>query len=322
MVERLHAARHARVAVRRAPRVGCQTFAADVVPLLRRVAVSQKQSVRSVRRLVANGRVYVDGHRCTDQLALVSSLNHVGVLCRKSGTVERLEAPHPKDFYLKLFKPRGVTCTHRQEPHSKFPIITAMYPTGTQGMLHCVGRLDRDSEGLLLLTSDGAFSRFATMPEAHLEKEYLAVTSCVKDGAPPSQDVLKQFQAGVLLHDGEARASAAEVVDFDGRLARLRLVVTEGRFRMVRRMLRALGYCCLQLLRTRVGQIGGIALHPETMAEAATCCGNTTPDLAVAPAILGDAVSLRPGEFAALAPDEIADVYRCGLPWLDAHHPV
>jgi len=107
-----------------------------------------------------------------------------------------------------------------------------MYPTGTQGMLHCVGRLDRDSEGLLLLTSDGAFSRFATMPEAHLEKEYLAVTSCVKDGAPPSQDVLKQFQAGVLLHDGEARASAAEVVDFDGRLARLRLVVTEGRFRM------------------------------------------------------------------------------------------
>merc|ERR1712008_37699 len=152
--------------------------------------------------------------------------------------------------------------------------------------------------------------------------EYLAVTSCAKDGAPPSENVLQQFRTGVSLHDGEARASAAEVVDFDGRLARLRLVVTEGRFRMVRRMLRAVGYCCLQLLRTRVGRIGGIALHPESMAEAAACCGSANPDLTAAPAILGDAASLRPGEFAALAPHEIADVYQRGLPWLDTHHPV
>lgn len=298
---------------------------ADMVPLLRRVAAATNRSVRAARGLVAKGRVVVDGHRCDDQLALVGASSRVIVLCRNGDVVaggrgiQEIEAPQPREFYLKFFKPRGVICSHRPEKLSKRPIISSFYPRGTEDILHCAGRLDRDSEGLILLTSDGSFSRFATMPEAHCEKEYLAVTNCARDRSPPPDALLQKLCDGVLLPDGEAQALVAEVVDFDGRLARIRLVVQEGRFHMVRRMLRAIGYSCLQLLRTRIGNIGGMVVRPDTLAEV-LAEADSSPT--IAPAVEGHSSALRPGEFAALAPEELENVYRLGLPWLEKYHPV
>lgn len=294
----------------------------EVVPLLRRVGLASKCTVRYARRLLAKGEVWVDGQRCVDEAAVVGANNQVFMLHRdRCGGLLQVDAPHPQEFYLKLFKPRGVICSHRHEKLSARPIISSLYPQSTEGVLHPCGRLDRDSEGLLLLTSDGAFSRFATMPEAHLEKEYLVVTSCERDRAPPGEAVLQQLREGVDLGDGTARAAVAEVTSFDGRFARLRLVVTEGRFRLVRRMLRAVGYSCLQLLRMRIGEISGIVLRPEVLAEAAAEAWNEpTPRLQPAP--LGDAFALQPGECAPLEAAEVQGVYRRGLNWLREQHPV
>mmetsp|Transcript_123273 Transcript_123273/g.348339 ORF Transcript_123273/g.348339 Transcript_123273/m.348339 type:complete len:161 (-) Transcript_123273:83-565(-) len=160
------------------------------------------------------------------------------------------------------------------------------------------------------------------MPETHLEKEYLVVTSCKQDGKPPPASVFEQLRHGVVLTDGPAHADVAELVSFDGSFARLRLVVTSGRFHMVRRMLRAVGYSCLQLVRTRVGTIGGIAIRHERLGDAAAECADE-PCPAPAPAVLGAReAKLWPGEFATVEPSEVQAMYRRGLRWLHQHHPV
>ncbi|CAE7427454.1 rluB [Symbiodinium natans] len=170
---------------------------------------------------------------------------------------------------------------------------------------------DRDSEGLLLLTTDGHFTHFVTAPEKSFEKEYVALTCCAKDGAPPSKECLSRLVEGIELSDGHvAKALAAEVVAFDGRFARLRIVVTEGRFRMVRRMLRGCGYCCMQLLRVRTCGIGSAALRPPSLQEAAFEANHkVSPSVAPASAAR-DPERLFPGEFAAVTPAEVADIYR------------
>ncbi|CAK0821357.1 unnamed protein product [Prorocentrum cordatum] len=182
-----------------------------------------------------------------------------------------------------------------------------------------VGRLDGDSEGLLV-TSDGTFTRFLCEKEVRLEKEYVALVHC-PDGAPPQEELMRRLCEGVDIADGQATAVAAEVVDFDGRFARMRIVVTEGRFHMVRRMVRAIGYRCLQLFRTHVGGISGAELGPRSLQAAAREAWHPEPPL-IAPAVRGDPRSLRPGEYADVSPEEVAHVYRLGLGWLDAKVPV
>lgn len=280
-------------------------------------------TARVARDLLVGGCVSVDGERCTDVGSLVVAGSRVTVLQQsQSHQVEEVDAPHPREYYLKLFKPRGVICSHLSEKLSTKPIVSALYPQGAQDVLHYCGRLDGDSEGLLLLTSDGLFSFFVTSPEVHLDKEYLAVTNCARDRAPPPPETLQRLRDGIDVGEGgEARAKVAEVVEFDGRFARLRLVVTEGRFRLVRRMLRAIGYSCLQLLRTRVGEVAGVSLRPPTLAEAAAeAWDKKSPAPAAAPATLGDAGALRPGEYAALEPQEVRSLYQNGIRWLERSH--
>ncbi|CAE8601866.1 unnamed protein product [Polarella glacialis] len=264
-------------------------------------------------RQLAEGRVFVDGLRCGSGLAgLVGSEQVVSV---RPDSGPELELPVVKEFYLKFFKPRGVITSHSMEKLSARPVISACYPTGAPQSLHFAGRLDRDSEGLVLLTTDGLLSYFATTPGAHLDKEYMVVTSCQRDGRPPSEDSLQMLRDGVELYDGLARAQEAEVVDFDGRFARLRIVVSEGRFRMVRRMLRSVGYCVMQLLRTKASGVQGVQL--PSMQEAVkdhSLHKRAGFTIQAAPALLAkDTSCLQPGEFAPLSPPEVNNIYNKGL---------
>ncbi|HSG91314.1 MAG TPA: pseudouridine synthase [Pseudomonadales bacterium] len=128
--------------------------------------------------------------------------------------------------------------------------------------VYAAGRLDRDSEGLLLLTDSGALQARIAGPRFHTTKTYLTLVE-----TPPDATALARLSAGVMLRDGEARALSARIVADPGLPARtpppaprpgrstawLELVLDEGRNRQVRRMLAAIGSPVLRLVRTRIG---------------------------------------------------------------------
>jgi len=145
-----------------------------------------------------------------------------------------------------LHKPAGVLST-LDDPQGR-PDLTAYLPTDTRVVP--VGRLDRDTEGLLLLTGDGELANRLMHPSFGVEKEYLAEV----DGAPTSKQ-LAELRRGVKLEDGMATPRSARVVDAAGERAAIRLVLAEGRKREVRRMLQAVGLPVRRLVRVRVGPV-------------------------------------------------------------------
>jgi 23S rRNA pseudouridine2605 synthase len=148
--------------------------------------------------------------------------------------------------YFALHKPRGVVTTAR-DPEGR-PDVSAYYPVGER--VFPVGRLDRESEGLLLLTNDGELANRLTHPRYQVEKEYLAEVN-----GTPTKGAISKLIHGVELEDGLAKArSARPVADSRDRSA-VRIVMTEGRKREVRRMLEAVGLPVTRLVRTRLGPI-------------------------------------------------------------------
>ena len=152
----------------------------------------------------------------------------------------------PNVRYYAFHKPAGVVTTMHDERGR--PDLRPYLPEGPR--VFPVGRLDRDSEGLLLLTNDGELANRLLHPSYGVEKEYLAEVR----GRPVARH-LAALTAGVDLEDGPARAVSARVVDTREDRAQLRLVLTEGRKREVRRMLDAVGLPVTRLLRLRVGPI-------------------------------------------------------------------
>ncbi|MFO7675026.1 MAG: pseudouridine synthase [bacterium] len=151
---------------------------------------------------------------------------------------------------LVLNKPRGYLCACRRG-REVGRLVTELVPVTTR--LFPVGRLDRDSEGLLLLTDDGELANRLGHPGFGKEKEYE-----VELDRRPAPGVASRLVAGVELEDGPARAVRAR--DLGDRV--MSVVLTQGRKRQVRRMYRALGYRVTRLVRVRVAGLGLGNLRP------------------------------------------------------------
>jgi pseudouridine synthase len=148
--------------------------------------------------------------------------------------------------YVALHKPKGVTTTMRDR-HAERDLRDFL-PEGPR--VFPVGRLDRDTEGLLLLTNDGDLAHRLAHPRHGVEKEYLAEV----DGSPTPARI-GRLRRGVDLDDGIAKAVDARSVGRAGGRFAVRVVMTEGRKREVRRMLEAVGLPVRRLIRTRVGPV-------------------------------------------------------------------
>jgi len=207
--------------------------------LQRALARAGHGSRRSSEALIEAGRVTVDGRVATLGDKVDPSRSKVEV----DGVPLNLD---PSVRYYAFHKPAGVVTTMHDERGR--PDLRPYLPDGPR--VFPVGRLDRDSEGLLLLTNDGELANRLLHPSYGVEKEYLAEVR----GRPAARH-LAALTAGVDLDDGPARAVSARVVDTRGDRAQLRLVLTEGRKREVRRMLGAVGLPVTRLLRLRVGPI-------------------------------------------------------------------
>jgi 23S rRNA pseudouridine2605 synthase len=201
-------------------------------------------SRRACEDLIRDGRVRVD-----DRVAVLGDRADPA---RSAITVDGVPiAADPALRYYALNKPRGVTTT-LNDPHAR-RTVAEFIPEGPR--LFPVGRLDRDSEGLLLLTNDGRLANRIQHPRFGIEKEYLAEVS-----GHPGRGVPSRLTSGVQLDDGPARAVAARVVGTKGDTAALRVVMVEGRKREVRRMMEAVGHPVVRLVRTRIGplQLGSL----------------------------------------------------------------
>jgi pseudouridine synthase len=208
-------------------------------------------SRRACEEVIAAGRVEINGRVATLGDRLDPSVDEV----RVDGSKVNVD-PELRTFAL--HKPRGVTTTMR-DPHAERD-LTGFLPKGVH--VFPVGRLDRDTEGLLLLTNDGSLAHRLTHPRYAIEKEYLAEV-----GRPPSQRQLARLRRGVELDDGTARAVDARSAGGAGGRGGVRLVMIEGRKREVRRMLDAVELPVRRLVRVRVGPIRLGKLGPGEVRE-------------------------------------------------------
>ena len=156
----------------------------------------------------------------------------------------------PDLVYYLLNKPDGLITT-ADDPQGR-PTVMTLVPA--EPRVFAVGRLDRHTEGLLIMTNDGALSQVLTHPSHGVAKEYVAEV----EGGTPSPGALRALRQGVELDDGPT--APAEV----GVLAPgvLRLVIHEGRNRQVRRMCQAVGHPVRRLVRTRIGPVRDTGLAP------------------------------------------------------------
>jgi 23S rRNA pseudouridine2605 synthase len=211
---------------------------------LQKVLARAGQGSRRVcEELIADGRVTVDGE--------------VAVLGRRVDvTTARVEVDGvllpvaPGLVYYVLNKPVGVITT-ASDPQGR-PTVIELVPA--EPRVFPVGRLDHDTEGLLVLTNDGTLAQLLSHPSHGVDKEYVAEVA----GGTPSPGALRQLRQGVALEDGVTAPAEVGVLS----PGVLRLVIHEGKNRQVRRMCDAVGHPVRRLVRTRIGTLRDTGLAP------------------------------------------------------------
>jgi 23S rRNA pseudouridine2605 synthase len=198
-------------------------------------------SRRAAEEMIEHGRVKVNGAEVTAQgTRVVAGVDRV--------ELDGVEVKVAPTTWLALHKPTGYVTT-RQDPFGRRTVYE-LIPDKFHGLFH-VGRLDRDSEGLLLLTNDGDLANRFLHPSFGITKEYDVIAS-----GKPTDAALRQLVEGVELEDGVAQAESARLIGPAGNgQSRLKLVLREGKKREVRRMLEAVGHPVLRLVRRRFGPI-------------------------------------------------------------------
>ncbi|RLK54775.1 pseudouridine synthase [Actinokineospora cianjurensis] len=198
-------------------------------------------SRRAAENLIDQGRVSVDGEvvreqgKRVDPDAVVIHVDGVRVVVREDRV------------YLALNKPRGVHST--MEDDRRRPCVGDYLRDRSDRLFH-VGRLDADTEGLLLFTNDGDLAHRLMHPSFQVLKTYLAEVP-----GPVARDVGKRLRDGVMLDDGPATADSFRLVDSYAGKALVEVVLHEGRKHIVRRMLEEVGHPVLQLVRTQIADV-------------------------------------------------------------------
>lgn len=208
-------------------------------------------SRRACDELVAAGRVRVNGETATPGARVDPDRDRVEVDGVPIGV-------RPDLVHYLLNKPRGVVTT-MDDPQGR-PTVADLVPS--EPRVFPVGRLDADTEGLLLLTNDGDLAQLVAHPSHGVEKEYLAEVA-----GRPSPGALRQLREGVRLDDGTTSPAKVAPVGDAGRPGKapvqlLRITLHEGRKRQVRRMCEAVGHPVRRLVRVRIGPLSDRRLPP------------------------------------------------------------
>jgi len=204
-------------------------------------------SRRICEELIGDGRVTINGRVATLGDKADVEVDRIEVDGVRIGT-------KPGLVYYLLNKPAGVVTT-AADTHGR-PVVTELVPT--EPRVFPVGRLDQDTEGLLLLTNDGDLTHQLTHPSFGVEKEYVAEV----DGSP-TRGELRRLREGVELDDGPTAPAQVSLVE----PTVVRITIHEGRNRQVRRMCEAIGHPVVRLVRTRIGPLADRSLAPGEWRE-------------------------------------------------------
>ena len=218
------------------------------VRLQRVLAAAGLGSRRACEQLIEEGRVEVDGKKVVVQGMRVDPKKAVI-------KVDGLRiASAPDHVYLVLNKPKGVVST-MSDPEGR-PSLQE-YVGDREARLFHVGRLDQDTEGLILLTNDGDLAHRLSHPSFGVEKTYLAEVT-----GPVARNVGKRLKQGVELEDGLVQVDSFRLVSQVGSRVMVEVKLHEGRKHVVRRMLTEVGHPVTQLVRTDLGPISLGNLKP------------------------------------------------------------
>ena len=202
--------------------------------------------------LIAAGEVSIAGEVVTDHRTAIDTDSLVFSLFGS-------EWRYRKHVYIALNKPPGFECSRKASHH---PGVLSLLPEQfTRRDVQPVGRLDHDTTGLLLLSDDGPFIHAQSSPKRHIPKTYVATTH-----APATPGLVAALLAGVKLHDEPAPLAAASCSPVDAQ--RIEIVLEQGKYHQVKRMLAAAGNHCVALCRSR---IGGLKLDALGLAEGEWC---------------------------------------------------
>ena len=207
-------------------------------------------SRREVSALVARGQVMMDGATVKDAGARIAVTSDLPARMLVSG--QPLDPPAP--LTLLMHKPLGVVCSHREAGRSVYELLPARWRARIPA-LSTIGRLDKETSGLLLITDDGPFLHRVISPKSHVAKRYAATLD-----RPLKGDEATAFAAGTLMLEGENDPLAPAILEPTGPAQAL-LTITEGRYHQVRRMFAAVGNHVTALHRDC---IGGLSL-PEDL---------------------------------------------------------
>jgi pseudouridine synthase len=211
-------------------------------------------SRRTAETLIADGRVTVNGRTVSE---LGSKADPETDDIRVDG---RRVKPAGRRRYILLYKPKGYITT-RSDPERRPTVLDLLTTGGVRDYVYPVGRLDYDSEGLLLLTSDGDLAEKLTHPKHGVGREYH-----VRVRGVPDEKAIERLRRGISL-DGERTAPATvelhKVIPSEkGADSILSMVIFEGRNRQVRRMCEAVGHPVTKLKRVRIGPITDDHIRP------------------------------------------------------------
>lgn len=216
-------------------------------------------SRRTADELIAQGRVEVNGSVVSE---LGGKANPESDDIRVDGRRLKLNTTRR---YILLNKPRSVLST-RSDPHQRRTVVDLLADAGVRGYFYPVGRLDYDSEGLILLTNDGDFAERVTHPRYELERTYEAVV----EGVPDERD-LERLRTGIVIDGRRTLPAVVRLVRvLEGRETAkgvVELTLREGRNRQVRHMCDAIAHPVDRLRRTRIGGVSDRDLRVGQMRD-------------------------------------------------------
>ena len=196
-------------------------------------------SRRDCEELIVSGRVEINGETVTELGTRVEPLT-------QEIRVDGVSLPRPRRVHYMLNKPAGVVCTN-DDPSGR---IRAIDLIRSDERLFTVGRLDRSSEGLILITNDGELANQLTHPRFGVEKRYL-----VRVVGSPNPVIFEKLRRGIRLAEGIARVSDIRVRKRTSRFTDLEIVLQEGRNREIRRILARIGHKVVRLKRIAIGPL-------------------------------------------------------------------
>ena len=210
-------------------------------------------SRRAADELIAQGRVEVNGR--VAELGTKADPDHDEI--KVDG--RRLKSA-PVKRYLLMNKPVGVMST-RSDPERRTTVVDLLADAGLKGYFYPVGRLDYDSEGLIILTNDGDFAQRVSHPSYELERTYEAVV----EGVPDDRD-LDRLRRGVPIEGHRTQPAKVKLKRVlpgkRGEQSILEIVIHEGRNRQIRKMADAIAHPVARLKRVRIGHVTDVSLKP------------------------------------------------------------